>query len=273
MNMAYWQDRMQSTQLTLLNKSRKEIEQKMKKYYIKLSKSLISEYEALYNEVLLKKAAGEAISPATLYQMDKYWALQTQTRARMMKLGAYQQSLYSKVFQVFYQGSYNSIGIKGLTAYKTLDDNAIKQVLESVWTADGKSWSQRIWNNTTLLQQTLEEGLIDCVAMGKKSSDLKKTLQDRFSVSFTRADTLVRTELAHIQTEAAKQRYKDYGIEQVEIWADPDERTCPVCGKLHKKKYPVGANVPIPAHPRCRCCIVPVVDTSKYNVTQGSDDN
>jgi SPP1 gp7 family putative phage head morphogenesis protein len=99
---------------------------------------------------------------------------------------------------------------------------------------------------------------------------LKQVLQDRFGVSYTRADVLVRTELAHIQTEAAKQRYRDYGIEQVEIWADPDERTCSICGKLHKKKYPVGARVPIPAHPRCRCCIVPVVED---NVIQGLDNN
>ena len=84
-------------------------------------------------------------------------------------------------------------------------------------------------------------------------------LRERFNVSYSRADALVRTELAHVQTEAAKQRYKDYGLDEVEIWADPDERTCPVCEKLHKKVYPVGANVPIPAHPRCRCCIVPVI--------------
>lgn len=271
--MAYWQDRMQSAQMTLLNKSKREIDRKLKKYYVNLSKQLISEYEALYDQVLLKKAAGEAISPATLYQMDKYWSLQAQVRSKMMKFGAYQQSLFSKVFEVFYQKSYNSIGVKGLTAFKTLDEGAVRQVLEQVWTADGKSWSTRIWNNTQLLQQTLEEGLIETVAAGKKTSDLKKTLQQRFGVSYTRADTLVRTELAHIQTEAAKQRYQDYGIQEVEIWADPDERTCPVCGKLHKKKYPVGAHVPIPAHPRCRCCIVPVVDIKQKPVIEGLDDN
>jgi SPP1 gp7 family putative phage head morphogenesis protein len=83
---------------------------------------------------------------------------------------------------------------------------------------------------------------------------------ERFNVSFSRADALARTELAHIQTQAARQRYEDTGIEYVEIWADKDERRCEVCGKLHKKRYPVGATMPIPAHPRCRCCIVPVVE-------------
>jgi SPP1 gp7 family putative phage head morphogenesis protein len=263
---------MQAAQMTLLNKSKREIDRKMRKYYVNLSKQLISEYEALYDKVLLKKAAGEAISPATLYSMDKYWELQAQTRKRLNKLGAFQQALYSKVFEVFYQKSYHSITLQGLTAFKTLDDGAARQVLERVWAADGKSWSQRIWQNTQLLQQTLEEGLIETVAAGKKTSQLKKVLQQRFGVSYNRADVLVRTELAHIQTEAAKQRYTDYGIEQVEIWADPDERTCEVCGKLHKKIYPVGANVPIPAHPRCRCCIVPVVNTNK-TVIQGLDNN
>lgn len=270
--MAYWQDRMQAAQQALLDKSRREIDRKMKKYYINLSKQIIKEYEALYDKVLLKKAAGEAISPATLYSMDKYWSLQAQVRSRLNKFGAYQQSLFSKVFEVFYQSSYKSINVQGLTAFKTLDDGAVRQVLESIWTSDGKNWSSRIWNNVSLLQETLEEGLIESVAAGRKTSQLKQTLQARFSVSYNRADTLVRTELAHIQTEAAKQRYADYGIDQVEIWADPDERTCEVCGKLHKKKYPVGAHVPIPAHPRCRCCIVPVVNI-KQNVIEGLDNN
>lgn len=259
--MSYWKDRQQAAQRVLLGKSQREIDKKLKKYYIRLSKQLISDYEALYDKVLLKQANGEAISPATLYQLDKYWQLQAQTRKLLNKFGAYQQSLLSKVFEVFYQKSYNSIKVQGLTAFNTLDEGAVRQVLNSIWTADGKSWSQRIWNNTAQLQATLEEGLIECVAAGKKTTQLKEILQNRFNVSYGRADTLVRTELAHIQTEAAKQRYTDYGIQQVEIWADKDERRCDVCGKLHQKKYPVGANVPIPAHPNCRCCIVPVVDT------------
>lgn len=262
----YWQDRMQASQAALANKKRREIEKRLRKYYVDLSKQLIQDYEDLYDKVLLKKAAGEAVSPATLYQMDKYWDLQKQVRARLNKFGAFQQSLLSRVFEVFYQSSYNSINVTGLEAFKTLDDGAVKQVLERVWAADGKTWSQRIWSNMDHLRETLEEGLIETVAAGKKTSQLKKTLMERFNVSYTRADTLVRTELAHIQTEAAKQRYIDYGIQQVEIWADPDERTCPVCSKLHKKVYPVGAQVPIPAHPRCRCCVVPVVNTDKYAI-------
>ena len=259
----YWQDRWQASQAALANKSRKEVDRRIKNYYIKLSKKIISEYEALYNEVLLKKAAGEAISPATLYKMDKYWQMQQQVRAQLNNTGALMQKAMSNTFEFLYKKSYNSLMLEGVPLFSTIDDNAITQIINRIWAADGKSWSQRIWQNMDLLRETLEEGLLESVVTGRKTSDLKKTLQQRFNVSYTRADTLVRTEMAHIQTEAAKQRYNDYGIKEVEIWADPDERTCPTCGKLHRKKYPVGAQVPIPAHPRCRCCIVPVVDIKK----------
>ena len=83
-----------------------------------------------------------------------------------------------------------------------------------MWVADGKSWSQRIWDNIERLTDTLNEQLIHIVATGKKNTELVNALQDRFNVSYHRANTLVRTEIAHIQTEAAKKRYQDYGVEK-----------------------------------------------------------
>lgn len=258
--MAYWQDRMHASQNAVSAKTQKEIDKHVRKYYQQISKQVIADYESLFNEIVAKQAAGEAISPATLYAMDKYWAMNAQLTKRLSKMGSKLQAMMTKLFQIAYWRSYNSIKIEGLKAFTTLDDAAVQQIINSVWCADGKSWSQRLWNNTALLQQTLDEQLIHCVVAGKKTTQLKELLQDRFNVSYGRTDALVRTEIAHIQTEAAKQRYTDYGIQQVEIWADKDERRCDVCGKLHKKKYPVGAQVPIPAHTNCRCCIVPVVE-------------
>jgi SPP1 gp7 family putative phage head morphogenesis protein len=78
-------------------------------------------------------------------------------------------------------------------------------------------------------------------------------------VSYYKANRVIQSEMAHIQTQAAQQRYKDMGVTEMEFWADPDERTCDVCGKLHKKRYSIHDIAPIPAHPNCRCCLVPVV--------------
>ncbi|MBQ8763134.1 MAG: minor capsid protein [Clostridia bacterium] len=90
-----------------------------------------------------------------------------------------------------------------------------------------------MWGNTEKLIETLNEELINCVATGRNTNELKQLLQERFNVSYSNADSIVRTETAHIQTQAAKQRYTDYGIQEVEVWADEDERRCEVCGKLH----------------------------------------
>ena len=256
----YWKDRLAATQSNLTNKSIRQIEKQMKKYYGTAMNHVIKDFENTYNRLLNAAEEGREPTPADLYKLDKYWQMQAQMRNELQKLGDKQITALSKIFEENFFEVYYSIGIPGMEAFNTIDNEMVQQLINHIWVADGKSWSQRIWENTELLAASLNEELISCVATGKKTTDLKNMLQERFNVSYGRADALVRTELAHIQTQAAKKRYTDYGIQQVQIWADEDERRCDVCGKLHEKKYLVGAHVPIPAHPRCRCCIIPVVE-------------
>ena len=258
--MSYWKDRMASSQSKLSNKSAKQVEKQMKKYYGTAMKRTIADFEATYNKLLATVGEGKQPTPADLYKLDKYWQMQGQLRHELQKLGDRQVAALSKAFEENFFEVYYSIGIPGMEAFNTIDTEMVRQLINHIWVADGKSWSQRIWENNEMLAATLNEELVNCVVAGKKTTDLKNMLQERFNVGYGRADALVRTELAHIQTQAAQQRYTDYGIQEMEIWADEDERRCEVCGKLHMKRYPIGAVPPIPAHPHCRCCIVPVVE-------------
>ena len=258
--MGYWQDRMANAQTKISNKSVRAIETQMRRYYASTMKKVIGEFEATLDKLLATAEAGKEPTPADLYKLDKYWTLQAQAREELEKLGARQVALLSRQFELQWFEVYHSISLPGSPSFNTMDRKAVQQLISQIWCADGKSWSQRIWQNNQALLETLNEGLIHIVASGKKNRELKQLLQERFNVSYSRADALVRTETAHIQTQAARKRYEDYGVEMVQVWADPDERRCEVCGELHKKKYPVGSALPIPAHPRCRCCIVPVVE-------------
>lgn len=258
--MGYWEDRMAEAQSKISEKNIKKIEKQMAKYYESTMKRVIGDFESTYDKLLTTIGEGKQPTPADLYKLDKYWKLQAQARAELEKLGYKQIAMLSEHFEADWFEVYYSINVEGATPFATLDKSNVRQMLEQIWCADGKSWSQRIWDNTSELLETLNEGLTHIVVSGKKNSDLKKLLQERFGVSYSRADALVRTEVAHIQTQAALKRYEDYGLKEVEIWADADERRCEVCGKLHQKRYPMGANVPIPAHPRCRCCVIPVVE-------------
>lgn len=256
----YWQDRMAKTQEALTKKNQKHINKQLRKYYGSAAEKIIADFETVYNKILAQKADGKDVSSADLYKLDSYWAMQGALRQELRKLGEKEISLLTKYFELNFFDIYYSINIEGKKAFNTIDSAGAQALINSIWVADGKSFSQRVWDDTDKLLETLNEQLLHCVITGKKTTQLKQVLQERFGVSYNNADTIARTELAHIQTTAAQERYKSYGISEVQIWADADERRCPECGKLHRKIYPAGASVPIPAHPRCRCCIVPVIN-------------
>lgn len=259
----YWAKRTAKSMAVRTDKSIAETEAQMRKYYQSTLKKTIGQFEATYNKLLLSMEQGKEPTPADLYKLDKYWELQGQLSKELEKLGDKQVRLLTSQFIKQYKTVYENIALKGEAAFSTMDDKAIEQMINQIWCADSKSWSSRVWTNTSKLQEALNRGLVECVAAGRKSSDLKKMLMDEFNVSYARANTLIRTEMAHIQTQAAQQRYRDYGIQEVEVLVDKDTRTCDVCAELEGKKYPINGAMPVPAHPNCRCCIVPVVEVEE----------
>lgn len=265
--MNYWAKRQAKIQEALANKSEKKINKQLAKYYSSSAKRVIEGFEQVYNRLLAQQAEGKELTPALLYQLDAYWAYQAQLRNELQKLGEKQISLLTKEFEIMFFEVYYSIAPEGLQAFNTIDSAAAQQMINAIWCADGKDFSQRIWGNTEKLIESLNEQLILTVTTGRKTTDLKKTLQQRFGVSYSRANTLVRTELAHVQTMAAKQRYEDYGLKYYEILGNDDD-SCGNhsvdCHEMDGKKFlysemNVGVNAP-PFHPNCRCAIIPVVD-------------
>jgi SPP1 gp7 family putative phage head morphogenesis protein len=232
----------------------------MKKYYKTAIKRTIKDFEDTYTHLLEAVKDGRQPTPADLYKLDKYWQMQAQMQKELHKLGDKQIAALGKAFESNFFEVYHSIALQGMDAFNTIDAAMVTQMVNQIWCADGKSWSSRVWGNTEKLAETLNEELINCVLNGNTSSELKKKLMQRFAVSYGNADMIARTELAHIQTQAAQKRYEDYGIKRVQVWADEDERRCELCGKLHEKYFAIGEAMPVPVHPRCRCCIVPVVE-------------
>lgn len=256
---SYWQDRIANNQLKIEAKTIKQINRQLQNYYGSAANQIIKDFEDTYNQLLAQLEEGKEPTPALLYQLSKYWQAQAQMRQQLQKLGEKTISTLTKAFEVNYFDVYYGIVLPGEATFNTVDKEVVNQLINGVWVADGKQWSQRVWDNTERLAQTLNEELIHIVATGKKTTQLKNVLQERFSISYHRSETLVRTEVAHIQSEAAKKRYEDYGIQYVEVLVDPDERTCDLCKALIGKKFPIGGVMPLPVHPNERCCLVPVV--------------
>lgn len=260
MSNTYWAERMAKAQANLTGKNIKATEKQLTKYYSRAMQNCIKSFEATYDKLLKTIEHGREPTPADLYKLDTYWQMQGQLKHELQKLGDTQLAQLSDDFVKQYQEIYAAMAATDGELFNIIDTDTAKQMINQIWCADGRSWSNRVWQNTEKLQEALNEHLLHCVVTGKSTSDLKKILQEDFGVSYGRADSIVRTEMAHIQTQAARQRYQDIGLKEVEILADEDERRCDVCGKLHGKRYLINAAIPIPAHPKCRCCIVPVVE-------------
>lgn len=258
--MNYWQERNIKTQERLYKKNTKQIEEQLKVYYSRAMDKTITDFEATYDKLQRTIAKGNEPTPADLYKLDRYWKMQGQLQRELQKLGDKQSAVLGKLFTEHFLDVYNSLSLPSSSIYSTMDYETAYQMINQIWVADGKSWKEHIWGNITKLRQTLNDELINCVVGGKDTTELRVMLHDRFNVSYVQADTLVRTEIAHIQTQAAQKRYEDYGVKEVEIWADEDERRCKICGELHKTRKMIGEQMPIPAHPRCRCTIIPVID-------------
>ena len=275
----YWGKRAAKTQNALTAQSVKDTEKQLIKYYGSAMRKTIGQFEKTYNKLLLSIEEGREPTPADLYKLDTYWSMQAQLREELTKLGDKQIVLLSKEFEKQFFDIYNSFSLPSTQAFNTINSSGATQLINEIWCADGKSWSTRVWNNTSKLQQALNDNLIHCVVTGKKTTELKEILQNEFGASYSRADTLVRTEMAHIQTVAAKRRYKDYGLEYYEILGNEDN-TCGGeevnCHKLHGKKFllnemKTGENAP-PFHPNCKCCIAPVVElTTQSSFLKGQD--
>lgn len=255
----YWKDRVAAAYGRISKKSINDIEKQLKKYYTNTMRSIVADMESTFDKLMANMEDGKEPTPADLYKLDKYWQMQGQLKHELERLGEKEIQLLLKNFIEAFELVYGATLPKA-GAWGKIDTQVAHQMVNHIWCADGKSWSQRIWGKIEYLQETLNENLIACVVGGKKTTELKNLLQERFAVSYSQADALVRTEIAHIQTQAAQKRYEDTGIQMVEVWADYDERRCDVCGKLHKQRFPINAQMPIPAHPRCRCCIVPVIE-------------
>ena len=273
----YWRNRLLETQRKWTDKDIDIINKIINSYYRTAMINIVKEFEAVYDKVLAQAEEGKQITPADLYKLDKYYQMQAQLQDTLQKLGDRTCSLLAKKFGQEYKHIYSELGVdtegkkikasKSDKAFATIDAQGAKHIANQIWAADGKSWSERVWKNLGDLQRTLNEGLIDCVITGKKTTELKKKLMERFSVSYNRAETLVRTEMAHVETQAALDRYKSSGVEKVRIVVDPDEKTCKECSKWDDKIINItdiqtGTNCP-PFHPNCRCAVAPVVKDKK----------
>lgn len=159
---------------------------------------------------------------------------------------------------------------------KTIKNNA--ELAHSIVNASfhNATFSQRIWNNNAAMKADLDKLIQNGLIQGKNPNVLAKDLQKYFigeprlkngkKGAKYRAEVLMRTELARVQTEAQRQSFVHNGFSQYQFITNSG--CCDICEGIKGKVFDVakmmpGENAP-PMHPLCRCSIAAHSDRKEY---------
>lgn len=124
----------------------------------------------------------------------------------------------------------------------------------------GANFSQRIWGTQQdKLKKVLTKSLQDCLILGKGAAPFARELKKQTGKSIRQAQTLMSTELARVQVQAALDSMQASDFDEFQVVSSPD--CCDECQKIDGQHYPIpklasGENAP-PMHPNCRCSIAP----------------
>lgn len=81
--MDYWQRRMLDAQKQVTDKGIDALNKQLRQYYKKVMQRTIDDFEAIYDKVLANAEEGKQITPADLYNLDKYYKMQAQLKDRL----------------------------------------------------------------------------------------------------------------------------------------------------------------------------------------------
>lgn len=253
-NREYWEKRA-IQQDKKVQKDLKKIEKQLKKAFVEASKEIKKELAYFYAN----------ISSITEYEQYQLEATLTALNNVLTDLYNKEEKMLNKRLIQTYIDIYkdNVTALEIEAAFNTINENLIREVVKTNWS--GFTFSEIIWEKhlpqmKNDLKQILKAGLI----RGDSLQDMARELNNKLNTGYSNALRLVHTETCWVQNQATIDSYKEADVKEYEFMAFLDKRTSSKCRELDGKKFKVseavaGVNLP-PLHPRCRSCVVPVID-------------
>ena len=148
--------------------------------------------------------------------------------------------------------------------FSSLDERKIGKVIKKPWAADGKNFSERIWDNRRKLVNEVHTEISRNIITGQDPQKAINAISRKMKTSKSNAGRLVMTELAFFSSEAQGDCFRELGVEQFEIVATLDGHTSEICREMDGKHFPMsqyeaGITAP-PFHVWCRSCTCPYLD-------------
>jgi len=194
-------------------------------------------------------------------------SLQLQLQQHVEKLYGGQIKGFEQLMKEAYQTQYYHTAFEIQKAFEVgftlqaLDENLLTKVISKPWTADGQTFSQKIWRDRNLLLDTLHTELIQSMARGEAPDRMISSIVRKMNTSRSNATRLVLTESAFFSASAQRDAFGELDVERYEIIATLDHKTSSICQSMDGKVFKMTDFEPgitaNPFHPRCRSTTAP----------------
>ena len=211
-------------------------------------------------------------------------ALKVQTQQEIEKLyGNYHDSIDEHIANLYTSGYYHTAyevqrGIGVGWQMQSFNPEKVNDIIHKPWAVDGRNFSERIWTDKTKLINNMHDSLTRMCITGESPDRAIREISQNMKVSRSQAARIVQTESAAFSAKAQETCFSDLDVEEFEVVETLDSHTCPTCGEMDGKHFPmkdykIGVTVP-PFHPNCRGCTCPYFNdefTTGERVARGAD--
>lgn len=199
-------------------------------------------------------------SPAYAYRIRRFQQLQKDIDKKIQELAGTEEAITREHYVTLAGEAYDhsifdvqkgtGIGF----SFAEMPKSMVEEILRNKWS--GALFSERIWKNLEVANQTIKEELLVGFMTGRSYRKTAKCIEKRMAVGSMEARRLVRTESTYIACMAELESYKEMGVEKYRYVATLDMRTSEMCAAMDGKVFAVedgvpGKNMP-PLHPWCR---------------------
>lgn len=146
-----------------------------------------------------------------------------------------------------------------------IDNRRLDKLVVKPWAADGKNFSDRIWQRKTQMVNELHQELVRNLILGKSPDEAIKHMEQfvdgKVKNAKAAAARIVMTEFAYFHSVSQEEAFNDLDVEEFEILATIDLLTSEICQEMDGKRFPMkefeaGVTAP-PFHPNCRSTTIP----------------
>lgn len=154
-----------------------------------------------------------------------------------------------------------------------VDPRRLEKLISKPWAADGKNFSDRVWQSKTSMVNELHNELVRTCILGKSPDKaikhMTKFVDKKFKNAKYQAGRLVMTEQAFFASAAQKDCFNELDVEEFEVVATLDSHTSEICQDMDGQHFPMkdyepGVTAP-PFHVWCRSTTVPFFDDEWSN--------